>query len=133
MPLPQLLYTQVVKRYRRHRLVGVRHSVVFGTLAEIKHLLAAQGWQINTGFIERINLTTRQHVAALGRCVPTLCKHEDGLRQQLASYHVYYNFCLRHTSLRLPLPHPEPTNGMGSARRWRPRAPDIAAGLTDRI
>jgi hypothetical protein len=36
----------------------------------------------------------RQHVAAIGRRVTTLCKHEDGLRQQLALYHVYYNFCL---------------------------------------
>ena len=26
--------------------------------------------------------------------VITLCKHEAGIRQQLALYHVYYNFCL---------------------------------------
>jgi hypothetical protein len=48
-------------------------------------------------------------------------------------YHVYYNFCLPHASLHLPLPHPEPTNGMGLAKRWRPRAPAMAAGLTDRV
>jgi IS1 family transposase len=124
MPLPQLLYTEVVKQYRQRPLVGVRHRVVFGTLAEIKHVLASQGWQINTAFIERINLTIRQHVAALGRRVTTLCKHEDGLRQQLTLYHVYYNFCLPHASLHLPLPHPEPTNAVGSAKRWRPRARD---------
>lgn len=71
MPLPQLLYTQVVQQYRRRRLVGVRHRVVFGTLSEIKHVLASQGWQINTVFSERINLTIRQHVAALGQRVTT--------------------------------------------------------------
>ena len=32
MPLPELLYAQVVKSYRRRRIVGVRHRVVFGTL-----------------------------------------------------------------------------------------------------
>jgi hypothetical protein len=32
----------------------------------------------------------------------TLCKSEDGLHQQLALYHIYDNFCLPHTSLRLP-------------------------------
>src|SRR5215472_187399 len=37
LPLPQLLYAQVVKQYRRHRLVGVRHRVVFGTLAGVTH------------------------------------------------------------------------------------------------
>src|SRR6266850_2511033 len=31
MPLPGLLYAQVVKQYRRKRMVGVKHRVVFGT------------------------------------------------------------------------------------------------------
>src|SRR4029453_8464776 len=48
MPLPQLLYAQVVKTVRRRRLVRVRHRVVFGTLAAIEQVLAAHGWQINT-------------------------------------------------------------------------------------
>jgi IS1 family transposase len=133
MPLPQLLYAQVVKQYRRRRLVGVHHRVVFGTLAGVKRVLAATGWQINTAFIERVNLSIRQHVAAVGRRVATLCKGETGVRQQLALYQVYYNFCLPHTSLRLPLPQPQPTNGTGSAKRWQPRTPAMAAGLTDRV
>ena len=133
MPLPTLLYAQVVKTVRRQRLVGVRHRVVFGTLVAIEQVLAAQGWQINTAFIERVNLPIRQHVAAVGRRVSTLCKGEDGLRQQLALYHVYYNFCLPHTSLRHPLLQPEPTHGTGSAKRWQPRTPAMAAGLTDHV
>src|SRR5262249_7761995 len=79
-----------------------------------------RGWHINTAFVERINLTIRQHVAAVGRRVSTLCKGEDGLQQQLAVFHCYYNFCLPHTSLRLPLPQPEPTKGSGSATQWQP-------------
>jgi len=94
-------------------------------------VLAACGWQINTAFIERINLSIRQHVAAVGRRVSTLCKGEDGLHQQLALYQTYYNFCLPHASLRQALPQPEPTNGMGSARQWRPRTPAMAGGLTN--
>jgi IS1 family transposase len=66
-------------------------------------VLAATGWQINTAFIERANLAIRQHVAAVGRRVITLCKGETGVCQQLALYHVYHNFCLPHASLRLPL------------------------------
>ncbi len=131
MPLPQLLYAQVVKRYRRRRLVGVCHRVVFGTRAAVKQVLAAQGWQINIAFIERVHLTIRQHVAAVGRRVITLCKQEDGLRQQLALYHIYYNFCLPHASLRRPCPQPLPTNGTGSVKKWRPCTPAMAAGVTD--
>jgi IS1 family transposase len=133
IPLPGLLYAQVIKTVRRRRLVRVCHKVVFGTLAAIKHVLAAHGWQMNTAFIERAKLSIRQHVAAVGRRVTTLCKHEAGLRQQLALYHMYYNFCLPHTSLRQPLPLPEPTNGTGSATRWQPQTPAMAAGLTDHV
>jgi hypothetical protein len=133
MPLPALLCAQVVKRYRRRRLVSIRHRVVFGTLAGIEQVLATQGWHINTAFIERANGAIRQHVAAVGRRVITLCKGEAGLRQQLALHHTYYNFCLPHASLRLPLLQPEPTHGNGSAKRWRPRTPAMAAGLTDHV
>jgi hypothetical protein len=133
MPLPELLYAQVVKRYRRRRIVGVRHRVVFGSLARVKQVLAATGWQINTAFIERVNLSIRQHVAAVGRRVTTLCKHEDGLRQQLVLFQTYHNFCLPHASLRQPVPHPVPTRGTGSAKTWQPQTPAMAAGLTDQV
>ena len=86
MPLPPLLYAQVVKSYRRRRLARVRHRVVFGTLAASAQVLAAQGWHIHTAFIERVNLTIRQPVAAVGRRVMTLCKAEEGLHQPLALY-----------------------------------------------
>jgi len=133
LPLPQLLYAQVIKTVRRRRLVRVSHRVVFGTLEAVNDVLAPHGWHINTAFVERINLTIRQHVAAIGRRVSTLCKGENGLRQQLAVFHGYYNFCLPHASVRQPLPQPEPTNGTGSATQWRPCTPAMAAGLTDHV
>src|SRR6266403_451066 len=110
-PLPGLLYAQVVKTVRRRRLVAVPHRVVFGTLDAVNQVLAPLGGHINTAFVERIHLTIRQHVAAVGRRVSTLCKGEDGLRQQLAVFHCYYNFCLPHARLRQPLPQPELTHG----------------------
>jgi hypothetical protein len=81
----------------------------------------------------RLNLDFRQYVAAIGRRVNTLCKHEAGLRQQLALFQVYHNFVLPHASLRQPLPQPEPTHGTGSAKRWWPCTPATAAGLTDHV
>jgi IS1 family transposase len=114
MPLPGLRYAQVLKQYRCQRMVGVKHRVVFGTLEALNQVLAACGWKINTSFIERLNRDIRQRVAAVGRRVNTLCQGEDGLRYQLAVYHVYYNFVLPHASLRQPLLVSEPTNGTGS-------------------
>src|SRR5712691_11784064 len=86
LPLPTLRYAQVIKTLRRRRLVRVSHRVVFGTREAVQQVLASYGWQINTAFIERVNLALRQHVAAVGRRVTTLCKHEAGLRQPLALY-----------------------------------------------
>ena len=131
--LPRLLYAQVIKTTRRRRLVRVSHRVVFGTCEAVQQGLAACGWQINTSFVERLYLTIRQHVAAIGRRVSTLCKGEAGLAQQLALYHSYYNFCLPHGSLRQPLPQPVATNGTGSAKQWRPCTPAMAAGVTDHV
>jgi IS1 family transposase len=133
MPRPKLLYAQVVKSYRRRRLVGVKHRVVFGTQLAIEQVLAACGWTINTAFVERLNLDIRQRVAAIGRRVNTLCQGEAGLREQLTLFHVYHNFVLPHVSLRPPLPAPEVTNGRGAAKRWRPCTPAMAAGLTDHV
>jgi hypothetical protein len=131
MPLPELLYAQVVKSYRRRRLVGVKHHVVFGTQLAMEQVLAARGWTIQTAFVERLNLDIRQRVAAIGRRVNTLCQGEAGLRDQLTLFHVYHNFVLPHASLRQPLPAPEVTNGRGAAKLWRPCTPAMAAGLTD--
>jgi hypothetical protein len=135
MPLPELLYAQVVKSYRRRRIVGVKHRVVFGTRLAIEQLLVKYGWTMNTAFIERLNLDIRQRVAAIGRRVNTLCQGEDGLRDQLVLFQTYHNFVLPHASLRQALAEPIPTttNGTGSAKLWRPCTPAMAAGLTDRV
>jgi IS1 family transposase len=133
MPLPALLYAQVVKSYRRRRLVGVTHRVVFGTRLAIEQVLTRCGWTINTAFVERLNLDIRQRVAAIGRRVNTLCQGEAGLRDQLVLFQVYHNFVLPHASLRQPLPALEVPKGHRSAKVWRPGTPAMAAGLTEHV
>jgi hypothetical protein len=133
MPLPALLSTQVVKTGQRRRLVGVTHRVVFGPLDRVNQVLAACGWQSNAACVERLNLDIRQRVAAVGRRVHTLCKGEDGLQHQLMLFQSHHNFGLPHASVRQPLPQLVPTHGTGSAKRWRPCMPAMAAGFTDRV
>jgi hypothetical protein len=109
--------------------VPVQPRVVCGTLARVQQGLAACGWQLTTACIARLNLSRRQPVAAVGRRVPPLGKHEAGLRQPLMLSQVYDHFCLPHTSWRQPLP----THGTGSAKRGQAQTPALAAGLTDHI
>src|SRR5262249_5298051 len=82
MPLPELLYAQVVKSYRRRRIVGVAYRVVCGAIEQVQQVRSVCGRKINTAFVERLNLDIRQRVAAVGRRVNTLCQGEDGLRQR---------------------------------------------------
>jgi IS1 family transposase len=133
VPLPALRYAQVVKSYRRRRLVGVTHRVVFGTQLAIEEVLARCGWTINTAFIERLNLDIRQRVAAIGRRVNTLCQGEAGLRDQLVLFQTDHNFVLPHASLRQASPIPASTHDTDSAKVWRPCTPAMAAGLTDPV
>ena len=81
----------------------------------------------------RLNLDFRQQVAAIGRRVNTLCKHEAGLRQQLALFHTYHNFVLPHTSLRVPLPELAAVPETGASQRWQARTTAMAAGRTDQV
>jgi hypothetical protein len=64
MPLPELLYAPVVKSYRRRRSVGGEAPVVVGTQLAIEQVLAPCGWTSNPAFVERLNLDSRQRVAA---------------------------------------------------------------------
>lgn len=133
--LPGLLYAQVVKQRVNGRVVSVTQRAVFGNLQAIEAALkqSGVGQIINTAFIERLNLTIRQHVAALGRKVADLAKAVAGLKDQLSLVRAYYNFCLPHATLRLPLAEPQPTKGNGSPKKWQPRTPAMAAGITNRI
>jgi hypothetical protein len=63
--------------------------VIFGARTEIDRILARQGWQINTAFVERLNLTLRQHVGAIGRRVMTPAKTDSGLQHQLQLFQAY--------------------------------------------
>lgn len=133
-PLPELHYAQVVKKRVKGRVVSVSHRVIYGSLATIMTALTnSVGQVINTAFIERLNLTLRQHVPALGRKVMSLAKSEPGLNRQLTLAQAYYNFCLPHFSLRLLLPQPIPTRGNGSRKVWQSRTPAMAAGIINHV
>ena len=73
MPLPALRYAQVVKSYRRRRLVG-RYSTAW---CSARGWPSSRSWRRVAGpstpsFVERLNLDIRQRVAAIGRRVNTL-------------------------------------------------------------
>ena len=85
MPLPNLLYAQVVKRRARGRVVEVTHQVVFGEVQQVEALLAtsATSTTINTSFVERENLSGREHNRRLTRKTIAFSKELPWLEKQL--------------------------------------------------
>ena len=133
MPVERLRYAQVEKKRRRRKIVAVTTRVVYGTKEAVASALAKVGHKINTAFIERLNRTLRSHVPGLGRREEGLAKTKEGLLGRLHLVMGYYNFCLPHLSLREALPKPMPTKGNGSPKKWMPRTPAMAAGITDHV
>ena len=91
----------------------VQHRVVFGTLERGRAGAGGVRLADQHGVYRAPQPDHPSACGRVGRRVTTLCKGEDGLRQQLACTRSTIISVLPHASLRQPLPQPEPTNGHG--------------------
>lgn len=119
---PHLLYGQVKKSYRRYRLKNLTKRTLLGSPKAMTSALQELGLtgQIQTAFVERLNLTLRQLAAPLSRRTWSLAYDKKHLRLHLEWVRAYYHFVRPHRSLSFFLP-----NG-----RLRYQTPAMAAGLT---
>ncbi len=129
-----LLYGQVKKHYRRRRLVRVTQVLRCGTATALKTALQTQGLsgRLNTAFVERVNLTLRQSVAALVRRTWSTMQDTPQLLLHVDWWRAYYHFVRPHESLRVLLAQPVDRGGKRLPQRYRQRTPAMAAGLTYR-
>jgi IS1 family transposase len=129
-----LIYGQVKKCYRCRRLVRVIPVMRCGTYTELGSTLRQLGLsgRLNTAFIERVNLTVRQSVAALVRRTWSTAQDVPQLVAHLEWWRSYYHFVRPHVSLRVLLGEPKKRGGNRIAQRYRQRTPAMAAGLTSR-
>lgn len=122
---PELLYAQVDKRRENGRVVEVRRRIIFGAREAITQILGDK--QINTSYVERDNLTSRQSNGRLVRKTLSHSKTSYYLQRHLDLEDAVFNFVRPHQSLRIRLPRPR------CGRKWQQRTPAMAAGLTDHI
>jgi transposase-like protein/IS1 family transposase len=116
-PWRHVLIAQVVKRYERRRVVEIERRIIDGTPARVETLRRrSQGdGVINTAYIERLNATFRERLAALTRRGRALARQTLTLHEGMYLMGTVYNFCTPHESL-------SHTRGM---------TPAMAAGITD--
>jgi transposase-like protein len=117
-PWRNVCIAQVVKRYAQRRVVEVERRIVDGTPARVETLRRrSQGnGVINTAYIERLNATFRERLAALTRRGRALARCTRTLQEGMYLIGTVYNFCTPHASLT----HAGATT-----------TPAMAAGITD--
>jgi hypothetical protein len=114
------LYLQMVKQHdEQGRFTGTKLKAVYGRLNNLIKLLGE-----STAYIERDNLTSRMFNARQHRKTLAFSKNLENHRASAIWEDGYYNLVKFHKSLRLRV-----VNIPG--RKWHPRTPMMAAGLTD--
>lgn len=116
-------YATVHKTREHGRVVKVECQVVYGTLKRIADRLASSSSNtINTAYVERSNLDWRMWDAHLARKALTFAKSIDWLLAKFATAVTFYNFLRPHETL-----------SRGDDRKFYPRTPAMAAGVTDHV
>ena len=100
VPPPDLLYAQVVKQRERGDVVAVTRKVVFGAADAIAARLATlpTSTTVNTSFVERENLTLRQHNRRLTRKTTGLARSCRGWKSNCGSRWRTITWCCRTTA-----------------------------------
>jgi hypothetical protein len=120
-PVPGWQYVQAVKQREKGRVVGVELRVVFGDPITTLEMLGP-----STSYIERTHLTMRLFNGRLVRKTLAFSKDVGVYRASAAWEDLIYNLARPVKTLRLEV-FGDPK------RRWKPRSPAMASGLTDHI
>lgn len=122
---PEFKYVTVHKTRENGKVVKVDRNIVFGDQNLIDHIIknSKVSNTINTSFIERVNLTLRNHNKKLVRKTLCFAKLKHALESQMNIIVTYYNFSKPHRSLTLKSVNNNPIM----------RTPAMFAGLMERI
>ena len=114
-------YLQVVKRRENGRVVGTQLRVIYGDEDEVVKLLGK-----STAYVERTHLTMRLFNGRLTRKTLAFSKLLEMYRASAVWEDLVYDLARPLKTLRVEVFN-DPN------RRWKPRTPAMAAGLTDHI
>jgi len=120
-PQPDWQYMQIVKQRENGRVVGRKLRVVYGDEDEVLTHLGE-----STAYVERTHLTMRLFNSRLARKTLAFSKRIKMHRASAVWDDIIYNLSRPLKTLRVEI-FDMPN------RRWKPRTPATAAGLTDHI
>ena len=121
-PQPDWQYLQVVKQRENGRVVGTKLRVIYGDEDEVLKLLGK-----SIAYVERTHLTMRLFNGRLTRKTLAFSKLLEMYRASAVWEDLAYDLVRPLKTLRVEVFFDDPN------RRWKPRTPAMAAGLTDHI
>ena len=134
MPLPELLYAQVVKSYRRRRIVGV--TAPRGVRHPAGHRAGLGGLWLDDQYGLCRAAQPRHPPARGGDRTPGqyAVPGRSGLAGSVGAVPGLSQLCACPTPVCASrCRSPKPPTARGSAKVWRPCTPAMAAGLTDHV
>ena len=133
-PDPALTYVTARKRREAGRVVRVDQAVVFGTRSSAAQALrrSTASRTINTSFLERHHASDRHRNARKARRTYRFSK--DWQAHECVGYFTMYtyNFCWPVRTLAARVTRRD-ARRRAPGRRYEPRTPAMAAGLTDHV
>jgi IS1 family transposase len=116
---PASLYGQVLKTRRNDRIAKVERRIVLGGAWRLKQALqdSEDSVNLNTSFIERLNLTIRQGSAYLFRRTTCHARWKECLEEHLELLRCHYNFVRPHWALKFGREVRTPAMQAGLAKR----------------
>ena len=96
------LYGQVMKQWHRNRVRRIDRKLIIGSETQLDEALyrSEDSQDLNTSFVERLNLTIRQGSAYLSRRSPSHARRKEYLVDHLELLRCYYNFIRPHRGLK---------------------------------
>jgi hypothetical protein len=127
---PDLRDAQVPKERQGGHVVEVKRPILFGPEEDLIRMMQTDGCgsRINTAYVARANLTSRQNNGRSVRQTWSYSQQKDSLQHHLDFEDAVDNLVRPHSALRLRLRRPT-----AHGRLWTPRTPAMAAGLTEHI
>lgn len=130
--MPENVHYSIVVKERNilGKIIKTKPKLIFGSRDKVQEILHSyfKGQKVNISFIERINLTKRQLNSRLARKSISYSKNLEALRYQDILSRTYYNFCLPHSALKIPL-----RKDWRGRFQWLKRTPAMAENITDHV
>jgi len=135
VPPPDLKYAQIVKNKENNEVIGIFERIVYGDSKKVLEMLCPTSkGHIQTSYVERMNLTFRNHLARFIRETMNFSKDRQIHIGAIDFFQAWYNFVKPHDSLKIEINlDMEEVRFSTNPKKWILQTPAMVELITDHI